>query len=988
MELGTRIGAGIGNRARVARTLGVVFASFVGLLSVGAAAASAASPIIQIAPTSTFTNPVPVGLADNGTVVGNDGTSGAPFTWTSTLGFTALKSPTAGGFFTYSSSVAGVSPTGEVVGHTSPNGYDFGAAVVWMPGSSTPTLLDCLIGVGAPGPCGSFDDAYATAANATGEIVGTGTDRNVTACTGYFNGCDVPSIWTDSGAVPTEVGNVPGGGIAINAAGSVLWSGSDGIIHVTTAKGQDTAISCLASAAGLNASTTVIGVSTGSPRMPASWSAGTCTNLPLLPGTAASAGGAAEAINTAGTIVGRSGAASSSTAVEWKAGKVINLNSLLPAGSGWVLSDAFAINTAGQIVGSGTLNGKAAYFLLGTVGYTVSGTVLGDSCTDNGCSNTPIDGGGILVTGKAADGSAVSASTETAADGTWSVQVPNGTYTVGPTLDQATIADFPSFDPGSYAITVNGADVPSQDFSSCLVSDDAVSSQDGQSDLARSPQRRGGPLATASAAKQPACVSKYTITLKASIPQHEIVDPSLDAHYKLTPTKANGGGYNTNDYWFTHWLRSGKITRLLASLPQFPACSQFPPSRIATLTRENAKIRYYSAIEGGQSLGSATVTLAWNQSAGQMEFVSGPTYKTVELTRTFEYDLQEPGKPAQFGHCNVIEPVNVMLAPVLSSADGAGGVLTAKDFTLVASWNFPFEPAGVSVDDDVTLTQAALNVGKEMDDFLGTHKNLRTIYQTGKLIVSFVAIAKTLHALKAASLLRAASFFDGEVPAALVKTVGGGISLLHGLAYAHDVYEVWEIVGGVLGYGEDDAYPLMSTVVRGHFETSVNQYGTTNTGHANVPTRTTLAVSAQSTQFPNISMTISRAPAPNPNPGIETYSGVLPWHTTSGLRNAANLYVTNSGSEGFGANPTGLINHSEEAYAAGKSAVKDLIEAMSNMKVILETLQETKQLVDPSTFGRVNRLAPDPACTLTPKNPQPTAGTTHTICWQFADGVS
>jgi len=43
---------------------------------------------------------------------------------------------------------------------------------------------------------------------------------------------------------------------------------------------------------------------------------------------------------------------------------MIDLNSLLPAGSGWVLTDAMAINDSGQIVGNGVINGQSHAYLL------------------------------------------------------------------------------------------------------------------------------------------------------------------------------------------------------------------------------------------------------------------------------------------------------------------------------------------------------------------------------------------------------------------------------------------------------------------------------------------------------------------------------------------------------------------------------------------------------------------------------------------------
>jgi hypothetical protein len=41
-----------------------------------------------------------------------------------------------------------------------------------------------------------------------------------------------------------------------------------------------------------------------------------------------------------------------------------DLNNLIPAGSGWVLNHASAINKSGQIAGFGTINGANHGFLL------------------------------------------------------------------------------------------------------------------------------------------------------------------------------------------------------------------------------------------------------------------------------------------------------------------------------------------------------------------------------------------------------------------------------------------------------------------------------------------------------------------------------------------------------------------------------------------------------------------------------------------------
>jgi probable HAF family extracellular repeat protein len=52
------------------------------------------------------------------------------------------------------------------------------------------------------------------------------------------------------------------------------------------------------------------------------------------------------------------------SAVLWEDGQVRDLNDLIPAGSGWQLTDAYAINESGQIVGTGFEDGQLRAFLL------------------------------------------------------------------------------------------------------------------------------------------------------------------------------------------------------------------------------------------------------------------------------------------------------------------------------------------------------------------------------------------------------------------------------------------------------------------------------------------------------------------------------------------------------------------------------------------------------------------------------------------------
>jgi len=69
-------------------------------------------------------------------------------------------------------------------------------------------------------------------------------------------------------------------------------------------------------------------------------------------------------INDRGQVVGSVYAAGVYRAVFWENGQMEDLNNLIPANSGWVLSEARAINNKGQIVGFGSINGQTRAFLL------------------------------------------------------------------------------------------------------------------------------------------------------------------------------------------------------------------------------------------------------------------------------------------------------------------------------------------------------------------------------------------------------------------------------------------------------------------------------------------------------------------------------------------------------------------------------------------------------------------------------------------------
>ena len=115
---------------------------------------------------------------------------------------------------------------------------------------------------------------------------------------------------------------------------------------------------------GLNDAAQVVGASNrgnNTPSHAALWSGGGVTDLGTLGGTTS----LARSINGSGQIVGYSlNASAVSRAFLCESGTMLNLNSLIPADSGWTLSEARGINEFGQIVGVGTVNGATHGFLL------------------------------------------------------------------------------------------------------------------------------------------------------------------------------------------------------------------------------------------------------------------------------------------------------------------------------------------------------------------------------------------------------------------------------------------------------------------------------------------------------------------------------------------------------------------------------------------------------------------------------------------------
>lgn len=192
--------------------------------------------------------------------------------------------------------------------------------------------------------------------------------------------------------IATDLGALPGGdasagsavnsrALAVNDSEQIVGFSqtSFGVIHATL--WQNSTITDLggvsnsepSEALGINKSGLTVGFAANSSGTDeaVTWQNGTMTVLPVLQSGGHSI---AYAVNDAGIVAGRSDiylkGAWQDHAVIWQNGQLIDLNSLLPANSDWVLNYATTINNNGQIAGMGTFGGFT------TFGFTLS---IGDS---------------------------------------------------------------------------------------------------------------------------------------------------------------------------------------------------------------------------------------------------------------------------------------------------------------------------------------------------------------------------------------------------------------------------------------------------------------------------------------------------------------------------------------------------------------------------------------------------------------------------------
>jgi hypothetical protein len=623
--------------------------------------------------------------------------------------------------------------------------------------------------------------------------------------------------------------------------------------------------------------------------------------------------------------------------------------------------------------------------------YDVSGFVYGDQC-DTTCSRTGLDGVTVLVEGTASDGTAVSETDQTAADGSWSVQVPPGTYTACPTADGSTCGP-PGFEPdsanlgyGNLPVTVTAAPVTGVNFDTCASSQDpSTTGSNVRPTLGGVGNGRRGAIRkhAAPADLLSACRSLYTVTIRASIPPKELVDASSEARYAIVANKTT--------HKIAYRDSSGAANALAHSvfLPlnkrEYPAC--FSNSQVEQLSKrgrdvihghiiQGVNVDWYSYIEGG-TLPSYTIPLAWNKSTHLVSPAEEPTEAKAELTKVFVWRSDEGS-----GRCYQTEEAPILVYPAVQG----------DTFTIIVAWGFPFEGSGVKVQEGIGFIDSQLHkllnrFGDQGAKLWGLYEHAGEQYKEAAGILLTFLFAHYAAGPLVELLPEAVEAISGS---ALTTEEAGWLAKFGGVAERiEQSHTVAEVAGWLNGFG--GSYPVMSAVIRGRF-TNPNA-GYDNVNHLYFGGQSVLGVSVASTKFPNISLKIERQT-------VNTSAGALPW-----ANNRAATHATATAND-FAKNPVDLVNdianNDGRSYESGDfDAFKNIWADTSQLPAVAKVAKFAPEPKEGSEtkaeksdhhgalsagFEAEQAAAPSPACSGTGAVPYLQTASKNTICWQFNDG--
>jgi probable HAF family extracellular repeat protein len=261
-----------------------------------------------------------------------------------------------------SSDAWGINDLGQIVGDAYLPGGEFEAAV-WAKGSSRALDLGNIGG-----------GSTAVGVNNSGQIVGTA----------YTAGNAMPRavLWATTNSQPLDLGTLGGAGgdaSSINDLGQIVGDGNPAggsgsyWVHAAfwpNAGSRAVDLGTLGYLAtwcsAINQSGQIVGggIPASNTYQAAFWTNRSSGGLPLA--TPGSPQSFALGINASGQIVGWAGDSTVYHAVLWtnSTAPALDLNTVVPANSGWTLLWANAINDSGEIVGVGSINGHERAFAL------------------------------------------------------------------------------------------------------------------------------------------------------------------------------------------------------------------------------------------------------------------------------------------------------------------------------------------------------------------------------------------------------------------------------------------------------------------------------------------------------------------------------------------------------------------------------------------------------------------------------------------------
>jgi probable HAF family extracellular repeat protein len=337
-------------------------------------------------PGKIWTNSIARDINESGRIAGqgqNPDRQQRAFLWESGQ-MTDLGVPSGGDL----SRARSINASGQVVGEWRPSGQSGLKAFLYEDGQIK-DLNTLIVPEDSTEP--QWNLLGAQAINNCGQIVGSGIVNSQTHAFVYRKGevTDLGEVLKDSYSAAWGINN---SGDVVGASGSserqseaFVYSASDGSVEKLGVPGGDTANTfSVSEAVGINARGDVMGWSFLYPQQnpPRSraflYEVGQTEPVfldplpadPAVPGDTEDLYTRARDIDETGLVVGWSrdndsgGQVRQFSAVLWENGRPKDLNDLIPEHSGWQLTDAYAINERGQIVGSGFLNGQLRAFLL------------------------------------------------------------------------------------------------------------------------------------------------------------------------------------------------------------------------------------------------------------------------------------------------------------------------------------------------------------------------------------------------------------------------------------------------------------------------------------------------------------------------------------------------------------------------------------------------------------------------------------------------